>query len=64
MSKPLGTKQDTKSHRDKKNPRSAEVFAAARHAKNAERPKQVWIESHLFSPEDGDFVRDSHWSRG
>lgn len=43
MSKPLGTKQATKSHDTKKNPHMAEAFAAKRHAKNAERPKQVWM---------------------
>ena len=42
MSKPLGTKAATKEHRQKKNPQSAESFAAKRHAKNAERPKQIW----------------------
>jgi len=35
-------KQETKDHRHRKNPRSAEAFAAARHARNAARPKQVW----------------------
>lgn len=42
MSKPLGTKQATKEHRQKKNPQAADKFAEQRHAKNAERPKQVW----------------------
>ena len=42
MSKPLGTKQATKEHRTKKNPKAAELFAAQRHANNAKRPKQVW----------------------
>ena len=43
MSKPLGVKSATKEHRQKKNPQSAEAFAEKRHAKNAERPKQVWV---------------------
>ena len=42
MSKPLGTKQATKDHSARKNPHMAEAFAAKRHAKNAERPKQKW----------------------
>lgn len=42
MSKPLGTKQATKDHSARKSPHMAEAFAAKRHAKNAERPKQVW----------------------
>ena len=42
MSKPLGTKQATKEHRTRKNGHQAEAFAAKRHAKNAERPKQKW----------------------
>ena len=42
MSKPLGVKSATKEHRQKKNPQSAEAFAEKRHAKNGERPKQVW----------------------
>jgi hypothetical protein len=32
----------TKDHKSRKNPHAAEMFAAARHAKNSERPKQVW----------------------
>jgi hypothetical protein len=43
MSKPLGTKQATKEHRVKKNPKAAEDFAAKRHANNAKRPKQHWV---------------------
>ena len=35
-------KQETKEHRQRKNPRSAEAFAKARKARNATRPKQVW----------------------
>lgn len=42
MSKPLGTKQATKEHRNKKNPRAAEAFAERRRTQNAARPKQVW----------------------
>lgn len=42
MSKPLGTKQATKDHSARKNPHMSEAFAAKRHAKNAERPKQKW----------------------
>jgi hypothetical protein len=33
----------TKDHNAKKNPHMAEVFAAKRRAKNAERPKQHWV---------------------
>ena len=51
MSKPLGIKSATKEHRQKKNPQSAEAFAEKRHAKNAERPKQVWVPSEVFIPE-------------
>ena len=43
MSKPIGTKQATKEHRTRKNPKAVEDFAAKRHAKNAERPKQHWV---------------------
>jgi hypothetical protein len=53
-----------KNHRDKKNPTSAENFRKEKKARNATRPKQVWIESQLFNPETGKFVRDAHWSRG
>jgi len=54
----------SKDHRRRKNPGAAEFFAKQRKAKNAERPKQVWIESQLFNQETGEFVRDAHWSRG
>lgn len=53
MSKPLGTKQATKEHRTRKNGHQAEAFAEKRHAKNAERPKQVWVPSEVFVPEFG-----------
>ena len=33
----------SKDHRRRKNPRSAEIFAAERKARNAKRPKQRWI---------------------
>ena len=42
MSKPLGIKQATKVHRERKNPHAAEAFAEKRKTKNAARPKQVW----------------------
>ena len=35
-----GTK---KRSNDRKNPRAAELWAAKKRAKNAERPKQVWV---------------------
>jgi hypothetical protein len=50
MSKPLGTKQATKDHNSRKNPHMAEAFAAKRHAKNAERPKQVWTDTGWARP--------------
>jgi hypothetical protein len=50
-----------KRHDARKNLRSAELWRDRKRAANAERPKQIWIESHLFV--DGEFVRDSHWSR-
>jgi hypothetical protein len=42
MSKPIGTKQATKEHRTRKNPKAAEDFAAKRHANNAKRRPQKW----------------------
>ena len=54
----------SKDHRRRKNPRSADIFAAERKARNASRPKQIWIESQLFNQDTGEFVRDAHWSRG
>ncbi len=54
----------SKDHRRRKNPRSADIFAAERKARNAARPKQIWIESQIFNQETGEFIRDAHWSRG
>lgn len=54
----------SKDHRRRKNPRSADIFAAERKAQNASRPKQIWIESRLLNSETGESVRDAHWSRG
>jgi hypothetical protein len=38
-----------KSHRDRKSPGSADVYKAKRKARNAARPKQVWVDpnAHL-----------------
>ena len=41
--------------RDRKNPRSAEIHAAERKAKNALRPKHVWI--------GGSIAEGGHWER-
>jgi hypothetical protein len=53
-----------KRHRDRKNPGSAEFFRKQKKERNAARPKQIWIESQIFNPETGQFIRDAHWSRG
>ena len=36
--------KDKKSHRDRKNPKSAEAYRLSRHAKNADRPKQTFVQ--------------------
>jgi hypothetical protein len=33
----------SKDHRRRRNPRSADIFAAERKARNAKRPKQRWV---------------------
>lgn len=63
----------SKDHRRRKNPRSADIFAAERKAKNAARPKQRWVESTGLglSTEDLDKMTDvevlaiipGHWER-
>lgn len=63
MAQPI-TNTKSKDHRNRKNPRSAELYADARKKANASRPKQIWIESQIFNQETGEFVRDAHWSRG
>ena len=37
----------SKEHRQRKNPRSAELWREAKKARNAERGPQVWVESTL-----------------
>ena len=51
-----------KSHRDRKNPRSAELFAEQRHARNAERPKQHWVEPAIDTGKDAS-PSEGYWER-
>ena len=63
----------SKDHRRRKNTGSAEFFAKQRKARNAERPKQRWVESTGLglSTEDLDRMTDAeilaivpgHWTR-
>ena len=63
----------SKDHRRRKNPRSAEIFAAERKARNAKRPKQRWIPSSVASSmlSNDDTLTDQetlvvtlgHWTR-
>ncbi len=55
--------QNKKSHRIRKSEGAHEVWKKQKKARNAARPKQIWIESQLFIPETREFIRDSHWTR-
>ena len=63
MSQPVAAiKQKSKDHRHRKNPRSAELAAEARHKTNAARGKQRWVQplrDHLT----GDVVMAGYWER-
>jgi hypothetical protein len=48
----------SKDHRRRKNPRSADIFAAERKARNAKRPKQRWVGGESVS-EGGYWTREA-----
>lgn len=61
-----------KSHRDRKNPHQADLFAAQRKERNLDRPKQAWVPSSFQGTIDElDALTDeqvlaivpAHWER-
>lgn len=51
----------TVTHRDRKNPRSAEAYQKERHEKNAVRGKQVWVPNVVAQIQDETIVEGGHW---
>jgi hypothetical protein len=52
----------SKDHRRRKNPRSADIFAAERKARNAKRPKQRWVEAAIDTGKDTSPI-EGYWTR-
>jgi hypothetical protein len=52
----------SKDHRRRKNPGAAEFFAKQRKAKNAERPKQRWVEAAVDTGKDTSPI-EGYWTR-
>jgi len=54
----------SKDHRRRKNPRSADIFATERKAKNAKRPKQRWIpQTQVIDNVRHTIVEGGYWTR-
>jgi len=51
----MATRKNAKDHRQKKNPRSAEVYQAEREKRNRNRGKQVWV--------GGSIKEGGYWDR-
>ena len=62
----LNTAQkDKKRHRDRKNPRSHDLYKEENRAQNKKRPKQRWIQPRQFVDNMGHtIVEGGHWTRG
>jgi hypothetical protein len=52
----------SRDHRSRKSPGSAEFFARQRKAKNAERPKQRWVEPAIETGKDASPI-EGYWTR-
>ena len=71
MAQPI-TNTKSKDHRNRKNPRSAELYAEARKKANASRPKQRWVPSsftgtaeelNVLSDTEVLAIVPAHWER-
>ena len=53
-------KKDQKDHRDRKNPRSAELHRERKKEGNSKRPKQIWV-ADTMPDNDMIAVVPGHW---